>query len=49
MRQAADPLLADLGLGSLLPPDAYRLADRIVQFTVPEFEYPAQAAEHDRR
>jgi UDP:flavonoid glycosyltransferase YjiC (YdhE family) len=41
--QAADQLLADLGLGSRrrLSLDAYPLlADRIVQFTVQEFEYP---------
>lgn len=44
--QAADRLLADLGLGPspLFPLDAYRLADRIIQFTVPELEYPRSDA-----
>ena len=41
VRQATDQLLADLGLGPspVFPLDWYCLADRIVQFTVPEFEY----------
>jgi UDP:flavonoid glycosyltransferase YjiC (YdhE family) len=40
-RQATDQLLADLGLGPspVFPLDWYCLADRIVQFTVSEFEY----------
>jgi UDP:flavonoid glycosyltransferase YjiC (YdhE family) len=44
--KAADQMLADLGLGPLrmFPLDSYRLADRIVQFTVPEFEYPRSDA-----
>jgi UDP:flavonoid glycosyltransferase YjiC (YdhE family) len=46
VRQATDQLLADLGLGPapVFPLDWYRLADRIVQFTVPEFEYPRSEA-----
>ncbi len=44
--QAADQLLIDLGLTppEMFPLDAYRLADHIVQFTVPEFEYPRSDA-----
>ena len=46
VREAADQMLADLGLGpsQLFPLDGYRMADRIVQFTVPEFEYPRSDA-----
>lgn len=45
-RQATDQLLADLGLGPspVFPLDWYCLADRIIQFTVPEFEYPRSDA-----
>jgi hypothetical protein len=43
---ASDQMLADLGMGplQLFPLDSYRLADHIVQFTVPEFEYPRSDA-----
>jgi MGT family glycosyltransferase len=46
VRKAADRMLADLGFGpsQVFPLDAYRRANRIVQFTVPEFEYPRSDA-----